>query len=231
MKKTPSFSIILPIYNQKKELHQIISTYTKALDQTKWTYELLFIINSDQDGSYREALKYSQKLKNVRVYKINKSGWGRAVITGLKKSTGKYLCYTNSARTNVNDLIKILAYSQINDQTIIKASRIIRDSNFRKISSTIFNLEARFLLKIPVWDINGTPKVIPRNIASKLSITSTNDLIDLEVLYKCFISGFDILEIPVRFTKRRKGKSTTNIMSGIKIYLGTFLFYLKQTLA
>lgn len=227
MKKNPTFSIILPIYNQKDHIRQIINSYNQALAKTKWSYEILLLINGDKDGSYVEAIKNIKKLKNINVYKINKSGWGRAVLCGMRKSKGKYICYTNSARTNLDDLLKILSYSQVNNETVVKATRITRDSAFRKISSIIFNLESRFLFKTPVWDINGTPKVIPRKILNKISITSKNDLIDLELLYKCFSHGFDILEVPVRFTKRRKGKSTTNIISGIKIYLGTLLLYTK----
>jgi hypothetical protein len=83
-------------------------------------------------------------------------------------------------------------------------------------------LQFRLLFRDPIWDINGTPKVIPSKIFSKLKLVSNDDLIDAEVVAKCAMLGVNWLEVPIFNTARVAGRSTTNFKSALKMYLGMF---------
>ena len=84
------------------------------------------------------------------------------------------------------------------------------------------------LFRVPIWDVNGTPKVLPKKVYDKITITSEDDLIDAEIIALCVKNKVKIIEIPVIATKRLSGKSTTNYMSAFKMYKG--LFKLKKNL-
>ena len=217
----PIFSIILPLYKQINHVENLYNTYTQNLDTLNESWEILFVINGPDDGSFQK-LNQLKNHDNVKVYHIKQGGWGRAVKFGLANATGKYLCYTNSARTEISDLLMILNYAQVNNDNLVKATRIIREKFIRKIGSTLYNLECRIFFKVPVWDVNGTPKVIPQKVYKQLDIISDDDLIDADIIARCAKQNVRIIEIPVVSTKRISGKSTTNYMSAFKMYAGLF---------
>lgn len=216
----PIFSIILPIYNQEEHIPILFRTYIEALERLADSWELIFVVNGSKDKSYETAVNLAISFPTVKVFNLQEGGWGRSVKYGISVAQGKYICYTNSARTKVEDLIHILKYAKINDNTVIKATRIVRESFVRRLGSTIYNIENRLLLRVPIWDVNGTPKVIPRWVLEGIELISEGDLIDAEIMARCFKKGISIIEIPVINTIRIAGKSTTNLRSAFKMYFG-----------
>lgn len=214
------FSIILPVYNQEEHLPILFKTYTEALKNLEDVWELIIVVNGSKDISYETARNLSASIPSVKVYNLPEGGWGRAVKYGISVAQGKYICYTNSARTKVEDLVLMLKYAKINDNSVIKATRIIRESFIRRLGSTLYNIENRLLMRVPIWDVNGTPKVIPRWILDSFELVSDDDLIDAEIMARCFKKGISIIEIPVINTMRIAGKSTTNFRSAFKMYIG-----------
>lgn len=218
-----TFSVILPMYKQLAHAEHLYHTYVTHLNQLNTGWELLFIVNGVDDGSIAK-LNEINKLDNVKVLWLEKGGWGRAVKFGLAQASGKYLCYTNSARTEIEDLILILNYAAVNNDNVVKATRIIREKMIRKVGSTLYNLECRILYQVPIWDVNGTPKVLPRKVYEEIDITSDDDLIDAEIVIKCVRQKIKIIEIPVISTTRISGSSTTNFKSAYKMYKGLLRF-------
>ena len=220
---SPTFSVILPVYNQSQDIERIIKEYPEKLDKLNIPWELIFIVNGSKDDSYVKLSYYIKAFPNVHVYNLDIPGWGHSVKFGISKSTGQYICYTNSARTDIEDLILIMKYALINENIVIKANRIIRDSFIRKLGSTIYNLEFRLLFRIPVWDVNATPKVISAKIIREFDLQEDSDLIDAELIVKCMKMNKHFIEVPVVNTKRFHGRSTTNVISAIRMYFGLFL--------
>ena len=122
--------------------------------------------------------------------------------------------------TKMNDLIRILKLAKHNKNVVIKATRIIRESFIRKFASIIYNLECRLVLRTPIWDVNGTPKVIPARILKQMRLNSDNDLIDAELIMKVINNNISVMEVPIVNVDRISGNSTTSIISGIKMYYG-----------
>jgi hypothetical protein len=218
-----TFSVILPLYKQVSHAELLYKTYVENLDKLDESWELLFIVNGVDDGAVAKLNSLNAR-PNVKVLWLEKGGWGRAVKFGMAQAEGKYLCYTNSARTEIEDLIMILNYAKVNNDNVVKATRIIREKMIRKVGSTLYNFECRMLYKVPVWDVNGTPKVIPKRIYDELGITSDDDLIDAEIIIKCSKKNVRIIEIPVISTARISGSSTTNFASAYKMYAGLLRF-------
>ncbi len=218
----PRISVILPIYNQGEQIDYLYEQYTTRLQELNAAWELLFIVNGSKDNSHEKALQCSQQNPNVKTFNLELGGWGRAVKFGISKAEGDLVCYTNSARTSIDDLILILTYALANDKTVIKTTRVIRESFMRKIGSILYNYENRLLLGTPLWDVNGTPKVIPAKFLTGMEIVSEDDLIDAEVMARLYRKQVQIVEILVLSTKRISGRSTTSFKSAFKMYRGLF---------
>lgn len=216
------FSIILPLYKQSQQIQLIVNEYEKALKKEKYTYELLLVVNGEDKASYSIAKNLAKNNSHIKTIYLKRAGWGNAVRAGIRMSRGTSICYTNSARTRVYDLISMLRLAENNSRTVLKATRIMRVGFLRKLGSTLYNIECRLLLKVPVWDINGTPKIIPRTVMQKISLESNDDLLDAELIAKCIWSEVPILEVPVLFPQRFGGTSTTNFVSALRMYIGVF---------
>lgn len=218
--KSTTVSVILPLYKQEEQLPGLIAAYTSALNNCPEQWELILVLNGEIHNTLEILKPLVRDNKNIKYFHLEKSGWGRAVKKGLAEASGDFVCYTNSARTNVDDLMLMFRYAKVNDNAVVKATRVVRESFFRWLGSAIYNFENRFLFNTPVWDVNGTPKIFPSKILKQFEIVSDDDLIDAEIMVKCFRRNVPIIEIPVVNHKRISGKSTTNIISALKMYRG-----------
>jgi len=215
-------SIILPVCNQADHIESIINEYVSALKKVQSAYEIILVTNGCRDKSPEVCRLLSEKNQDIRTVDTAEGGWGLAVRLGLNQAKGDLICYTNSARTSPEQLILHILYAIAFPAVVVKANRKIRDNWRRRLGSLIYNLECRALFDLPTWDINGTPKVFPRQFEKLLSLTRDDDLIDAEFNWVCRREGYPVVEVPVLSTKRHGGKSTTNYGSAVKMYLGAY---------
>jgi glycosyltransferase involved in cell wall biosynthesis len=216
----PLYSVILPIYNQSAQLEFLFREYVSLLDQLGDPWELIFVVNGSRDDSHEKAIRLANNHPSIKVFNLEKGGWGRAVKFGLTQATGRLVCYTNSARTHLADLSTILKFARTDESVVIKTTRVVRETFVRKIGSILYNYENRKLMGTPVWDVNGTPKVIPLVYVKDLQLISDGDLIDAEVMAKLYRKKAQIIEVLILSTKRIDGRSTTTFKSALKMYWG-----------
>jgi glycosyltransferase involved in cell wall biosynthesis len=215
-------SIILPVYNQADHIVEIVSEYTQALTRLPYAYEMILVVNGSRDKSLEVCQALAVKNPCIKVLHSERGGWGLGVKLGLQAAEGDLLCYTNSARTSPKDLLLFLLYDLAYPNVVLKANRKIRDNWQRRLGSLLYNLECRALFDLSNWDINGTPKVFPRQFSKLFELSRADDLIDAEFCAVCREEDYPMLEVPIFSTRRHGGKSTTKYNSAIKMYLGAY---------
>ena len=220
-------SIVLPIYRQADHVGAIVGEYEDALRRLGVAHELLLVVNGSGDESLAVCEELARRHANVRTAHSDRAGWGLAVRLGLRLARGSLLCYTNSARTSPQDLLLMVAYAIANPDAVVKANRKIRERWTRRLGSLLFNLECRALFDLSYWDINGTPKLFPRRFERLLDLRRDDDLIDLEFCVACRRSTYAMLEVPILSSRRHGGRSTTNLRTALRLYLGAW--HLRRT--
>jgi hypothetical protein len=120
------------------------------------------------------------------------------------------------------DLVCLLRCGLANPETVIKATRKLRDNWLRRVGSFLFNFECRALFDLTYWYLNGTPKVFPRAFNQLLGPSRDDDLIDVESGIICRREGYPMLEMPLFSTRRQRSKSTTNYRSAVQLYWAAF---------
>ena len=218
----PQVSIVLPVHNQANHIGGIVREYEQALKRLHYSHEMLLVVNNCRDHSLAVCQALAEEYAAVRVLHRRRGGWGLAVKLGLSEVQGKWLCYTNSARTSPQDLTLVLLYARTFRGTVVKANRKIRESWRRRLGSLLYNLQCRALFDLSNWDMNGTPKVFPRRFDKLLALTRDDDLIDAEFNVICRRQGYPLLEVPIFSTRRHGGKSTTTMKSALNMYWGAF---------
>ena len=216
-------SIVLPVYRQAGQIEGIVRDYENRLSELSTPHETVLVLNGPDDGGDEISHALAAEFQSVRVTRIAGSGWGEAVREGIQDARGDLICYTNSARTDIETLMIMLDLAVTLPGIVIKANRKTRDSAFRHMGSLLYNLECRSLFDLSNFDINGTPKLFPGDFESLRSLQSRDDLIDAEFLAACRREGHLVLEVPIVLTRRRGGASTTNFVSAFRMYLGVIL--------
>lgn len=221
-------SIILPVYNQADHIEEIVEGYLDVLSRVHSPFEIVLVVNGSRDASWEICQRLTERWSCVRALHSQRGGWGLAVRLGIEDARGDVLCYTNSARTTPQDLLLLLLYAVANPNVVIKANRKIREKWQRRFGSLAYNLEVRALFDIPYWDVNGTPKVFPRQFERLLALTRDDDLIDAEFIVNCRQANYPLLEVPIFSSRRHGGKTTTRLGSAFRMYRGALEMWRAQ---
>ena len=213
-------SVILPVHNQADHIGAVVHEYLHPLERLRTPYEIVLVPNACRDATPDVCNALAAENPHVRVVTSELGGWGRAVRLGLREARGDLLCYTNSARTAPEELALVLIYATAYPDVVVKANRKIREHWSRRIGSLLYNIECRTLFDLSNWDVNGTPKVFPRRFQHLLALTRDDDLIDAEFNLICRRHNYPMVEVPIFSSRRHGGKSTTNMGSAVRMYLG-----------
>jgi glycosyltransferase involved in cell wall biosynthesis len=214
----PELSVVLPVYNQADHIVGVVARYRAVFKKRPW--EMILVPNACIDDSPRLCRQMARKNKNIRVVENPKGGWGLSVRMGLQAARGRFLCYTNSARTDPAVIPPLFEKAQSQPGILTKIKRVTRGRFLRDTGSLLYNLECRLLFHIKSGDVNGTPKIFQAGLLKKMKLTSDGDLLDAELLAQCQKLGVQVLETPLSGWNRHGGKSTTKLKSAAGMYWG-----------
>jgi hypothetical protein len=208
-------SIILPVGGPGEHgIAGVASDYAEALDALTDSFELVVVPYAGGQVPDELAL-----IPNVRVC-LPTVGWGASVAVGLRASSGRLLCYTNWRRTSASVLSDMVGLALRNQDVVLRANRRTRDTRIGRMGSLLYNLECRLLLQVPVWDVNGTPKIFPRSFAGLVNLKQTGDLFDAEFAAVCERAGYPVVEVPVDASLRTGVGDSVGAWAALRMYVG-----------
>jgi hypothetical protein len=216
----PDLSVVLPFRNQADHLAALIRRYLDEFRPQPWSFELVLVPNACTDDSVRLCRDLEKIDPRVRSVENPRGGWGLSVRCGLAEARGRHLCYTNSARTEPAQVVDVYTRARHHEKLLVKVTRRARGQVLREVGSLLYNLECRALFQLRCRDVNGTPKVFPRSLLDRIRLSSEGDLLDVELLAKARRLGWRVAEVTVEGWKRHGGKSSTNLTSARRMYLG-----------
>ena len=217
---TPAVSVVLPCRNQGDHIGAILPQYLAPLEAIGLPFELVVVPNASRDRTQEVVDALARRDARIRVVPNPEGGWGRSVRTGLDAAAGDILVYTNTARTDPDALPRFVRHYLDHQPCLVKARRESRNAPLRELGSALYNLEGRVLFGIAQRDVNGTPKVISRDLYRSLRLRANDDLLDMELMAQAARRGVPVVEIPVRGFKRHGGKSSTTFRSAWGMYRG-----------
>lgn len=103
----PLVSVVVPIYNVEKYLHECLSTITS---QTHRNLQIILINDGSTDSSLAIAKRFAKTDKRISVVTQKNSGLGAARNAGAALAKGKYLVFSDS-----DDIIPPKAYESMVD--------------------------------------------------------------------------------------------------------------------
>jgi glycosyltransferase involved in cell wall biosynthesis len=224
------FELVIPAYNESASLKKLIERVKEAalkhgFDTTNFRLLLVQNGSTDDSASVLSTLAQSELGPWFRVLHIPLNrGYGYGLYSGLKASIAPYLAYTHAdLQCDPNDSfrgLKILRESN-DPKLLVKGSRIGR-SRAERFVSRVFELFAKLILDLNVYELNAQPKIFSRCLLEKLSSPPDSFAFDLYLLYQAKKAGYKFETIEVLFPAREHGVSkwAATTLSRYKTILG-----------
>lgn len=199
-------SVIIPFYNEEQTLPEVLEQVLRQ--------DVLEIIAVD-DGSKDRSLKVLDGFitsnpgfgKKIRVVRHKKNyGKGRAIISGLKKSKGKYVLVQDAdLEYDPGDFPKLLKPVVTGKAEFVIGNRWQarrRGYLLAQLGNRYMNFLTNLLFGCRLGDSYSGYKLGPKNVWEKLRLKSSGFEIEAEISGKLAIGRFRIIEVPINYRPR-----------------------------
>lgn len=218
-------SLAIPLYNEEANVEAVAEDLLRTLRAAGLDFELVLVDNGSRDrtGALLDALAAANpEVRKVTVAVNQGYGWG--VLQGLAASSGEVVGFMGGdGQTDPGDVVRV--YRKLVDEglSFAKVRRVRRhDGPVRLLVTVLANLVFRLALGLRTSDVNGTPKLLRRELYESLDLRSKDWFVDAEVMVKCARRGVRFGEVPVTFGARARGSS--------HVRLATLLEFLRNIL-
>lgn len=211
----PAVSLAIPCYNEEDILRTTVTRLLSAFAARGIALELVLVDNGSRDatGKIIDGMIRSGWPVVKRIVKVNQ-GYGWGVLTGLSACRAPLIGYTCAdSPVDAEDAVRVYEVAaKARRPMLVKICRRFRmDGAFRRFTSWGYQTLAALLYwDLDVVDINGTPKIFPRESLAPLRLGAKGSALDLEILIKARRLGMDVLELSVFDRRREAGASKVN---------------------
>lgn len=225
------FSIVVPCFNEEKNIPLLIDKFEKVITTNE--IELILVENGSTDNSHiiLESITKNHSFAKMVKVPINK-GYGYGIKKGLDVASGMFIGYTHAdLQTDPNDVVKaieIIKSNNFNENLFVKGRRKGRPFSDRFFTFGMSVFESIFLRK-KLIDINAQPTFFSNVFYKKLQNIPNDFSLDLYLLYTAQINNQKVIRFNVFFPPRIHGVSSwnTGIKSKYKFIKRTLLFSFK----
>jgi glycosyltransferase involved in cell wall biosynthesis len=206
----PTFSIVVPVYNEAEFIPQAIPALIEQMDGMGEPYRILLVENGSTDGTAAVAERVAAG-HPVTVLSLAAADYGAAMRHGFLAADGDWVVNFDIDYFSADFLKRVLA---IDDVDLVIASKRDPGSEdrrplLRRVATWVFNLLLRSILDSKVSDTHGM-KAFRRDMVSALapSVLSRQDLFDTELVIRAERAGYRIEEVPVVVEEMRVARSS-----------------------
>lgn len=210
--------VIIPTFNEIENIEAIIRA---VFSQEKKFHVLVVDDNSpDLTGLKVKELQTEFKEQLFLLQRKNKTGLGTAYIHGfywcLEKEYNYIFEMDADFSHNPNDLIKLYNACHVDNADVSIGSRYVKGINVvnwpmsRILLSYSASKYVRLITGMNIHDTTAGFVCYKRYVLEKINLEDIKFVgyaFQIEMKFKAYLQGFKIVEVPVIFTDRTKGKS------------------------
>ena len=215
-------SIVVPCYNESKDIAKNSETIRNYLDTIKQDYELILVNDGSKDNT-KEVIESIPGVKALS-YEPNR-GKGGAVKYGIENATGDYVLFMDAdLSTNLEAVKRYIEIAPNYD--VVIGSRHAKDSVIKKKQPALrvfigwccrklVNMKFHFNFKDTQCGFKAMRTDIAKKIVSKQVVN--NFAFDVEYLYIAKLNNLSIYEMGVIWADDR-GSTVSPLKSSIKFF-------------
>jgi glycosyltransferase involved in cell wall biosynthesis len=212
-------SVIVPLYNEEKNVRPLYEAITNVLDPLSMEYEVLFVDDGSKDGTFRGAAELAHIDQRLRVIKFRKNyGQTAAMAAGIDNARGKILLTMDGDLQN--DPVDIPRFLEKINQgyDIVVGWRYKRQDKLltRRVPSIIANWAIGKVTGVPIKDNGCSLKAYRGDVIRKVPLYSEMHRF---IPAMASLAGARIAETRVRHHPRRHGVSKYGLSRIYKVLI------------
>ena len=205
-------SIVVPAYNEAKNIHHSLLFIKKAVSKRIRNYEIIVVDDGSTDSTFDEAQKAGKDIRIIS-YRPN-YGKGNALKQGYFASKGKIVVFLDADLEIPPESIFKLLDEIKKGYDIVMFSKNNKSSKinfplYRKMLSKMYYIFVKTLFRLPISDTQTGCKAFKKEVLSNvLPYVYTKEFaFDLELLAYANDYGYTLKELPLEINfKRDKGR-------------------------
>lgn len=210
--------VIIPTYNEKENIENII----RAVFNLEKSFHILIIDDGSPDGT-ATIVKELQKEYSTSLFLLErqgKQGLGTAYIAGFRWALEKDYLYIFEMDAdfshNPNDLPRLYKACTEEGADVAIGSRYVSGVNVvnwpmgRVLMSYFASKYVRIITRLPIHDTTAGFKCYRREVLETIDLNRIQFkgyAFQIEMKFKSYLAGFNIVEVPVIFINRKLGTS------------------------
>ncbi len=213
-------SVIVPAFNEEKNVPRMVEEITAAVDRLKITYEIIFIDDGSKDGTFaalKEARKNHPRIKVIRFRK--NFGQTAALSAGFDYARGEIILTIDADLENDPDDIGLLLDKIEEGYDLVSGWRKDRwKKHFfsRRLPSLMANWLISHITKVRLRDYGCTLKAFRSDVIKSIKLYGEMHRFIPAIAATI---GVNIAEVPVNFRPRVHGQSKYGFSRSIRVFL------------
>jgi glycosyltransferase involved in cell wall biosynthesis len=212
-------SIVIPFYNEHKNISFLLDEIYQALRPTNWTYEVVAIDDGSRDGTYELLKKELARFTHFRLIRFRKNfGQTAAMAAGFDSAEGEIIVTLDGDLQNDPADIPRLMEKMSEGFDIVSGWREKRKDPFltRRLPSHWANKIISWVTGVKLHDYGCTLKAFRREVAKNIRLYG-----EMHRFIPAIASwmGVSIAEIPVNHRPRKYGRSKYGLSRTVRVIL------------
>ncbi|OAR01523.1 hypothetical protein LLEC1_01505 [Akanthomyces lecanii] len=212
------YSVILPTYNERRNLPIITWLLNRTFTDAKLDWELIIVDDGSPDGTQEVAHQLVKAYAPHVVLKprAGKLGLGTAYVHGLQFATGNFVVIMDADFSHHPKFIpQMIALQRTANYDIVTGTRYAGSGGVfgwdlkRKCVSRGANLFADTVLRPGVSDLTGSFRLYKKSVLERVisSTESKGYTFQMEMMVRAKAMGCTVAEVPITFVDRLYGES------------------------
>lgn len=212
----PGVSVVIPVYNEEKNLPDLIDRCLAACRKTGRHFEIVLVDDGSRDGSRGLISQAADSQEEVIGVLLNRNyGQHAAVFAGLEQSRGEIVVTLDADLQNPPEEIPNLVREMDRGVDVVGTVRQNRqDSVFRRVASLAVNRMVRQATGVMMHDYGCMLRAYRRQVVDAMLQCGERSTF-IPILANSFAAA--TAEIPVRHTARRNGESKYGFLKLISL--------------
>lgn len=230
-----NIGIIIPTYNEDKEVFDLIKLINKNLK-----IKYILIIDDTKNSKIKNISSYFNNI--IYINRKKKKGRGSAIIYGIKflikRDVNIIIEMDADLSHNPNEIKRNIKLFKKNKIDLLISSRYLNKSKIinwplkRIVFSKCSNYLAKILLKIPITDFTNGFRIYSSNtfniITKNCGKIGDGFVVLSEIVYEIYRNNLKISETPTIFKNRIRGESSVDFKLIFDSLIGLIKIYLKK---
>ncbi|MDQ4149947.1 MAG: polyprenol monophosphomannose synthase [Actinomycetota bacterium] len=207
--------LVIPTYNERGGIEDLLNLVMSVHP----TLEVLVVDDSSPDGTGEVVEELAAQHERIDVlHRHSKLGLGSAYVDGfllgLERDFDLFLEMDADMSHDPADLPRLIGAAGSADLVIgsryVTEGQVLGWSSARHLLSRCANTYARWLLSFPIKDSTSGFRCYRRELLEAIelkTVTSEGYAFQIDLAYRAWRLGFEVVEIPITFKERRAGQS------------------------